>query len=436
MGKCTILAHVRNPKGEVVESRLYKDLLHYTSNNRQLTKEYYAVGTNEGFLSRVKDTAEFDENGEITFKSLQKLANLQINEDSLIQVLNSDLGAGDMTYDDAIAKLASFNRNSSYNNSYMATITPSTNGLYTLSVVKKNKANQVALGEVIANQTLQNRIKYQLNKAGVAVDFMESDEKINGRYSTKNATKTANGLYQLIKISNGERVEATLAEEAGHFVVGAMSNSPLMKRLLNLLNEGVQKRVLGDDYQGKYFGDSARREVAGTIIGEALLGNIDKRTPWQSLVSRIVTNAKKVFATLKGDEVMKASLEAKEIAEYVAAGFMSDKFEGTVDEALSIRETLYSAPVSFNVRTFRDVLGKLKLQSYEMKQISSDLFKRFNQITGQVELGRDVNSPGILGDAIALEGIAEAVSLMHDLMQSEIPSLLLMSGSNDSCLGG
>lgn len=424
MGKCTILAHVRNPKGEVVESRLYKDLLHYTSNNRQLTKEYYAVGTNESFLSRVKDIAEFDENGEITFKSLQRLANLQVNEDSLMQVLNSDLGAGEMTYDEAIAKLAAFNRNSSYNNYYMATITPSTNGLYTLSVVKKNKANQVALGEVIANQTLQNRIKYQLNKAGVAVDFMESDEKINGRYSTKNATKTANGLYQLIKISKGEHVEATLAEEAGHFVVGAMSNSPLMQRLLNLLNEDVQRRVLGDEYQGKYFGDSARREVAGTLIGEALLGNIDKRTPWQSLVNRIVTNAKKIFATLKGDEVMKASLEAKEIAEYVAAGFISDKFEGTVDEALSIRETLYSAPVSFNVRTFRDVLGKLKIQASEMGQISSDLFKRFNQLAGQVELGRDVNSPGIFGDAIALEGIAEAVSLMHDLMQAEIPDLL------------
>jgi hypothetical protein len=39
------LAHVRRPDGEVVESRLFKDLLHYTSNNRKLPKEYYAVGT-------------------------------------------------------------------------------------------------------------------------------------------------------------------------------------------------------------------------------------------------------------------------------------------------------------------------------------------------------------------------------------------------------
>lgn len=424
MGKCTILAHVRNPKGEVVESRLYKDLLHYTSNNRQLTKEYYAVGTNESFLNRVRDNAEFDENGEITFKSLQRLANLQIDEDSLIQVLNKDLGAGEMSYDEAISKMASFNRNSSYNDSYMATIKPSTNGKYTLSVVKKTKANQVALGEVISKQTLQNRIKYHLNKAGVSVEFMENDEKIQGRYSTENAVQTANGLYQLIKIAKGHKVESALAEEAGHFAVAAMGNSPLIQRLMNLLTEDVQRRILGDNYQGKYLGNDSRREVVGTIVGEALAGHIDQRAPWQALMVRIVNSIKKVFATLKGDEIMKASIEAKEIAEYIASGFMSDTFEGTVEEALKTRETLYSAPVSFNVRTFRDVLGKLKMQAAEMGQVSNDLFKRFNQLAGQVELGRDVNSPGILGDAIALEGIAEAVSLMHDLLQAEIPDLL------------
>ena len=65
MRKCTRMAHVKNSKGEVVVSRLYEDLLTYTSNNRRLTKEYYAVGTNQEFLDKVRDRVEFDENGEI-----------------------------------------------------------------------------------------------------------------------------------------------------------------------------------------------------------------------------------------------------------------------------------------------------------------------------------------------------------------------------------
>jgi hypothetical protein len=39
-------------------------------------------------------------------------------------------------------------------------------------------------------------------------------------------------------------------------------------------------------------------------------------------------------------------------------------------------------------------------------------------------MGRNINAPSMFADASALEGIAEAVSLMSDLMQSEIPSLL------------
>ena len=74
------MAHVKNSKGEVVVSRLYEDLLTYTSNNRRLTKEYYAVGTNQEFLDKVRDRVEFDENGEITFKSLKEVANIEINK--------------------------------------------------------------------------------------------------------------------------------------------------------------------------------------------------------------------------------------------------------------------------------------------------------------------------------------------------------------------
>ena len=48
--KCSIYAHCTNSKGEVVESRLFKDLLHYTSNNRELAKEYYGIGINPKFL--------------------------------------------------------------------------------------------------------------------------------------------------------------------------------------------------------------------------------------------------------------------------------------------------------------------------------------------------------------------------------------------------
>lgn len=422
--KCSIFAHCTNSKGEVVESRLFKDLLHYTSNNRGLAKEYYGIGINPKFLEKVQDSAKFDENGEITFQSLRKLAKLNVGKDNLLNTLNKDINSGIYDYEEAITRLQSFNRNSQFNDEFMATITSTKDGKYNLSVVEKNAANEAALTKEISNRCLQDRVKYYLNKAGVSIKFIEDDERINGRYSTKNAKKTANGLYCLIQVSKGKKIDEILAEEAGHFTIGALGDSPLVQRLMKLLTPEVQRQIVGDEYDSKYLGESSKREIAGTLVGQAIAGNIDNRTPWQSLAKRIVNMAKRIFYTIKGDDIANAALEAERIADMIAKGFMSPNFTGNVEEALKTKETLYNAPTSFNVRVFKQAVNRLKLQASEMKSISNSLFDKFNNIVGQVESGRNLNVPSSFADTIALEGITEAIALMSDLMIAEIPDTL------------
>lgn len=422
--KCSIYAHCTNSKGEVVESRLFKDLLHYTSNNRELAKEYYGIGINPKFLEKVQGSAKFDENGEITFQSLRSLAKLNVDKDMLINTLNKDINSGTYDYVEAVNRLQSFNRNSQFNNEFMATIKSITDGKYYLSVVEKNPSNELALNQEISNRTLQDRIKYYLNKAGVSIEFIENDEKVNGRYSTKNAKKTADDLYQLIQVANGKNVTGVLAEEAGHFAIGALGNSPLVERLIRLLTPEVQKQIVGDEYDSKYLGESSKREIAGTLVGQAIAGNIDDRAPWQSLVKRIVNTAKRIFHSIKGDSIANATLEAERIADIIAKGFMSPNFTGSVEEAIKTKETLYNAPTSFNVKVFKQTVNRLKLQASEMKSISNTLFDKFNNIVGQVESGRNLNVPSSFANSIALEGITEAISLMSDLMVAEIPDTL------------
>ena len=71
---CILLAQCKNEKEEVVDSKLFKDLLSYSGNDRKFTKKMYRLSLNTKFLETVKDQVEFDENGEITLKSL-----LQVN---------------------------------------------------------------------------------------------------------------------------------------------------------------------------------------------------------------------------------------------------------------------------------------------------------------------------------------------------------------------
>ena len=426
MSKCTILAHVKRADGSVVESKLFKDLLHYAP-SRAEAKEHYAVATNQQFLDQVSDRVQFDENGEITFDSYKEIVGME-EGGKLLETLNKDIEAGVYTYSEAIGKLQAFNRNNPFNKSYMATLTPQ-GGKYKLSVVKRTQTQENELESLIHKQSLQDRIIFYLNRAGVAVDFLEQGSQEGGRYSTVNAERTADGFYHLIKITHGEAVTETLAEEAGHFAIGALGYNPLVKRLELLLNEKVQKEILGDEYDDKALGTNPRREVAGVLVGRALQDKVDNKMAWQKLANRIATLAKKIFYTISGNEVMLATTQAQEIARQIAEGFASPDFNGDVETAVNMRETLYSAKPSYNVKTYRSITQRLKTLSAELSNIASDGFdETIGQIMAQVEVGRGLvtSVPGILGDTMALEGIAEALSSILDLCgpDQEIDAIL------------
>lgn len=426
---CSIIGHVKNSKGEVVESKLWKDLFHHLS-DRGLTKEYYRVGTDSKFLDKVRDKAKFDENGEITFNSLRKLANINIKQEKLLATLNKDIGSGIMDYNDALGKLTNFNRDSQFKDEYMATI-KKVGDKYELSVVPKTKANQASLEQEIANRTLRDRLMYHLNKAGVSVEFLENDDREDGRYSTVNAKRAADGMYNLIRVAKGEHLTATLAEEAGHFAVAALGKSPLVERFTNLLTPEVQQKIFGDEYGSKVMSANSKRETAGHLVGKAIMNEVDKSTPWGRLADRIVSLAKRIFNTLRMNDVAKATAEAEEIARRIARDFMSENTEGSINNALEIRETLYSANSSLNIKVFRTVVNNLSLTAAKLKAISNDaLTAKVNAILGVTESGRmtSINAAPntTFSDNMALDGIAEALSMVSDMIGQgkEINNLL------------
>lgn len=430
MGKCLFKAHCKNQNGEVVESILYRDLCNYTS-SRKTANELYSVGTNQEFLEQVREQAEFDENGEITFSSLKKLANIEIENEKTLTQLNKEIKAGTYSYEEAAAKIQQFNRNHQLKEDYLATMQETKNGTYRVSVVERSKANESKLHKEIANRNLQDRIIYRLNQLGVNVDFLK-DADFFGKYSTVNAEKTAEGLYRLIEVLEGEHLEESLAEEAGHFAIGALGDSPLVQRLQKMLTPELQKKILGEEYETKKLGNNPAREVAGVLVGRALNGEIDKKSPWKSLVDKIVNLAKRVFYTLKRDRIAKDAMIAQEIADKIASGLMSPNFMGDVETALSTKETFYDALESPNVRVYKKVVEELQKQVKRMQEIDSVTARQYKALLEQVAADKNIKGDDILDSAQAIQGIAEAVVLLSDKMIDEIPALLDSVDFNDS----
>ena len=149
--KCSIKAHVVNKSGDVVESILFNDLLKFSGNDRKFTNDYYKVATDEEFLDAVRNIAEFDENDEITFKSLKEITNMNISDNKIIRGLDKDLGAGIYDQAEAFFKIDAFNTQNKFKKKYLATIRLTSFGKYAVYVVPNTAANREALNEAVYN---------------------------------------------------------------------------------------------------------------------------------------------------------------------------------------------------------------------------------------------------------------------------------------------
>lgn len=405
MNKCARIPAITNDSGENVESKLFSDLLHYTQNDREATKQYYLLSKDREFLDTYAAALSYDKNGEPTFTSFKKVANLKLDKVKLEATLNKELGVNTYpTFNDAINRVQEFNNNNPYNNKYMGTIKVKGKNKYKVILTKNTKLNQIKLTKVVTNQNLLDRIVYYLQNAGMNVAFLDN---------TQDSTEYANTLKNVITLATEGNMQQEAAEKAGAFVVGALSSSPLMARLKGMVQDPeLQKKIMGENVT--MFSEN---EVMAHLVGQALINNIDKKSILRRVLSRIVRLVKTVFAKLSKNDIIQTQIELKTYADQMARGFMSNSFDGNAETAVKFREDIFNAEDSVNVKTLKSIINTLKNQAYEMRALDNGLYEKYNNIVKEVQAGRVLNTSAIFADIIAIDGISEAALLMADLVE-------------------
>lgn len=421
---CVFKPTVRNKEGNEVESRLFNDLLHYSSNDREFAKRWYFVGTNESFLDSNRDSLDYDENGEVTFRSLKSSVELGLDRNKVLEGLNRDLGSGEHDYGKAVSLVSTFNSTSQYNDEYMAVMSPVTDGKSTINVVERTGANELSLEESITNKELFDRIKDAVESVGGSVSFI--DDRYS-RYDTVNAQRAESGLYNVISLSRKGNLTDDMAEEAGHFAVGALGDNPIVKRLESLLTPEVQESILGDHYSDVQGRRNPARETMGYLVGRAIRSEVDRQSAIGRLADRIVGMAKRMFHKLMLDDVGRMREEAVMAAKDIARGFMSGNNAGTIENALRNKEMLYSASDSTPVSAFKDVIRQLNLLTTEMSNVDKTTYRKWHAIEADTAIGRLFENPSVFADLIALDGIAVALTQLAD----NLPVMIDMLDSID-----
>ena len=414
---CIFKPTVRNLKtGEEVESKLFNSLLAYSSNDREFAKKYYFIGTNEDFLSVNSYDVETDENGEITFKSLHKLLTFNVEEEKTIEGLNRLIKAGVKDYDNAQAIADSFNSSSDFSDEYMAILDTIDNGQANVHIVKRTDVNEQLYEENLTNKCLFDRIKQAVNSVGGDVEFINSSYS---KYSTENAEKASNGLYNVIFLSRRGILTSDMAESAGHFAVGALGNSSLAQRLLKVCTSEVQQSILGDRYSDFSNEEVHRREAAGTLVGKYISQEVDKESIVVKMARKFINFFKRVFYKLSSDTVSTMKLDARNAAREIARGFLQGNKDFDIENVLNTEESFRTKrnpneQDSKEVESFKKVLGELDDLANQMAAIDGSFYKEYRNLEADAAIGRLFDNPSKFANWIAVDGITVALKSLLD----------------------
>lgn len=338
MVKCAIIPTVRNKENQVVDSKLFKDLLS-TIGNRPDAKNIYLITKNTEFQKKWDSVLSKDENGEYTINSLFEKTEMSsvLGDGKVLETLNKQLGniRGNKTVsltpvslEEMSRKAVEFNQRTPLKNSYAATVVKSVDekGNPTIGLTAKKRTPQVnkETNDMATNLSLNNKLRSILAEKGVSVGALTELERrrgINGVTDFSKAKDASNGILELIRIADGVRGEQALPEEFAHFAIEALGNNPLVNRLINLLDsKNLTQEILGEDfntYNSLYEGNKAKlaKEAAGKLVAKHLLQQQEiPQTNYRSLLSRVIDSIKSFFKSLSGSAIQKAMVEAD--AEY------------------------------------------------------------------------------------------------------------------------
>lgn len=418
---CAIIPQVRNNKGQVVDSKLFKGLLAYTGNNRSEATRLYLITKSSEFIKNWNPRLTLDENNEPTLRSLLQKTNLSdvIPESKVLERLNREIGYykrgmdrpalwvnNDENYQKLLQKAISFNQTSDFRDDYVAKIikiqdTESPRIFIGVKVENRNRLNSIDADKMAYNANLNSRLRDILAANGIAVGALTDLEKrmgINGVTDFDVARTAANGMIEMIRLANGIEGEKALPEEFAHFAIEAMGESPLINRLINnLSSSGLIGEILGDEYETYntlYKGDTAKlaKEAAGKLLAKHLLKSEPiGQKPYKNLLERVISAIKSFFKTMNANQIQKAMYEVDKdfgrLARDILNGRMDEEINvGNINSSGLFYQT--NERVQRDRRLLQDIMNNelKRLKIYEKRNPNSQFSANQRLLIDRLEL--------------------------------------------------
>jgi len=284
-----------------------------------------------------------------------------------------------------------------------------------LRVVRNNEKSTGLIREMMNKRKLNRKLRSMLKSWGVNVDVLSELQqklrRITGVTDFQSSVVSATGMANTILIARGADGIEALPEEFTHFVIEALHDSPLIKRLYSLaLDNNLAQTILGDEYEQyraeyerqltddeyvgykKVFADNANRgetatehtelekmlayEAIGHLIyeriltGENAMSESRATTSAEKLTDRLKAQFEKTVGAFDLDALYSAINEAQNIA----GEFANNLMKGEYNESVSLKNIASTAQ-------FYQLQDKAQKRKDLLEKLIENAQKRFKLLT-------------------------------------------------------
>ena len=460
--KCSLTCNIRDSKGNIKVSTLWKELSRFFKEDRRQAVAHYFLTKDNNFLLENSNVLEFDVDGEVTIVSLKKALEAggeytKLSNSVTLGLLNEELRAGKYDYSEALDNVLKFNRSNQFREGFMATLKRDADGKYSIKVVERNPTSEYELAGHVQNKILTDAIRLLLKDKGLSVEFLDNPSYAV-QYSTNNVHLDADGLMAVAQVLNGINSSKEVAEAAGHFIIAAMQDSPLVQRLINMLTPEVQAAIFSnkksemnrDDF---LVSDYSAKEAAGILLGRQLIEPFNQMQKSKAakigiaipkginmLLNKIGNFIKKILK-IPYTDVQGIVQRAKAAASTAAEGFITNPEEADVSLALNTEETYASGSltkklsddVRESVGTFNNALNDLKTTIAKLREsvkrtespTNRDILNKLRSLSKGVEANYSPQmSLEVFARGASLEGMVVILEGVTQILDTDIRSLL------------
>lgn len=293
----------------------------------------YGIAVNSKFKNAFKNSLSFDAEGVPTFDSL-------LHNDYIIRTLGNKIKSHlqrrfpirEDTIDNYYLMLEDakkFNKDSGYNKYFTAIVGYDNEGNLTLQFQRKSIEADKKFSEQYAVAMLNRKLSNILQSLGVNIGLLSEIEQNSGRVGVTDfsiAKDIANDSISMIRVANNMEGARALSEEFSHLIIGALRNSPLMKRNLEKLsNEKTLKEILKDDYQDVYdFYDGDLDLMAEEALGQILQKELLNKELDGDIQGRLIKDIQNKFKNIKEESIAKAVTDAENSMSELATSIFSN----------------------------------------------------------------------------------------------------------------